>query len=387
MPDTLLITNDFPPITSGISTYFYELWKHLPENSTAILAPTTEDSAKDKKFDATLKCKVYREVIPTGESASQKILKMFVNARLGFNYAKKLKIKKLHCGQIVSTGLAGLVCKKVLGIPFVLYVYGSETHRMGGNPVIKKMMEKVCKEAEVIIPNSDFTAQEYIEFGVPKSKMKKIVPGVDTSTFFPTQDFPEHIFSLKVSPDTKILLTVARLDERKGHDKVISLMPELLKNFPELVYVIVGKGREEERLKNMVSELNLENSVKFTGFVPDEELPLYYNLADVFILPNRVTEESALKGDFEGFGIVFLEANACGKPVIGGRNGGVADAVEDGKTGFLVDPIGNEEILEACKKLFNSEELRQKMGTYGLQRAKQSFEWKLLSKKIEEILV
>ncbi|MCC7430474.1 glycosyltransferase family 4 protein [bacterium] len=384
MPDSLLITNDFPPITSGISTYFFELWKHLPKNSTAILAPKTDNN---EKIDKILACQVFRVKIPTGESSLQKIFKMFVNAYFGYVYAKKLKIKKLHCGQIISTGLAGIVCKKLLKIPFTLYVYGSETHRMAGNPMLKKIMQKVCKEANEIVPNSDFTAQEYLDFGVPKEKMKKIVPGVNTSVFKKIDKLPEKILALKKTENTKILLTVARLDERKGHDKVISLLPELVQSFPEILYVIVGKGRERERLERLVKNLKLEKFVFFAGFVSDEELPFYYNLADVFILPNRVTEESALKGDFEGFGIVFLEANACEKPVIAGKNGGVADAVEDGKTGFLVNPLNGQEILNACKKLLASNELCAEIGTYAVERARKNFEWKLLAEKIKEILV
>ncbi|HIE03839.1 MAG TPA: glycosyltransferase, partial [Candidatus Latescibacteria bacterium] len=123
------------------------------------------------------------------------------------------------------------------------------------------------------------------------------------------------------------------------------------------------------------------------GFVPDEELPAHYNLCDVFVLPNRETEESDyLRGDYEGFGIVFLEAGACAKPVIGGRSGGVEEAVVDGVTGLLADPRSTEEVADGVIQLLEDRELARRLGQEGRRRA-QEFDWGKLSAKVREILV
>jgi phosphatidylinositol alpha-1,6-mannosyltransferase len=127
--------------------------------------------------------------------------------------------------------------------------------------------------------------------------------------------------------------------------------------------------------------------VIFVGYVHDDQLPKYYNLCDIFVLPNRVTVKSALKGDYEGFGIVFLEASACGKPVIGGRSGGVTDAILDGLTGYLVDPLSSEDIASVIKRLIDDHALREKMGDAGRDWVVKNFDWKVLMKRFEEILV
>ena len=109
------------------------------------------------------------------------------------------------------------------------------------------------------------------------------------------------------------MLTIARLDERKGHDTVIRALAVLESDFPELVYLVPSKGREEGRLRDIAKDLGVEGKVKFLGFVPNESLPALYNLCDVYVMPNRITQDTELAGDVEGFGIAFIEASACAK--------------------------------------------------------------------------
>ncbi len=184
-----------------------------------------------------------------------------------------------------------------------------------------------------------------------------------------------------------MLLTVGRLDERKGHDTIIASLPKILQREPDAVYLIVGKGRTLSHLQKLAKENGVEDKVIFAGYVPDEDLPDYYRLCDVFILANRITEkDTTLAGDVEGFGIVFVEANSTGKPVIGCHSGGVVESVEDGKTGILVEPGNSEAIADAVIQLFGDEDKRKKMGEYGRERAVEKFEWDKLSKQIEKLL-
>ncbi|MFT5370313.1 MAG: glycosyltransferase involved in cell wall biosynthesis, partial [Candidatus Latescibacterota bacterium] len=172
-------------------------------------------------------------------------------------------------------------------------------------------------------------------------------------------------------------------DQRKGHDKVLQAMPQL----PEdVVYLIGGRGREEDRLRQITADLKLENRVHFLGFVADEDLPTLYNLCDVFVMPNRVTEGTALAGDIEGFGITFIEAGSCEKPVIAGRSGGAVEAVLDGQTGLIVDPTSENEIAQAILRLLNEPDFAREIGQQARKRIQNELDWRILAKLVEEIL-
>jgi len=380
----LLITNDFPPIPSGISTQLHQFCRRLPPDRIAVLAPRAEGA---EAFDATQPFEVFRGRVPTGGSTFAKALKMLANVRLTLRLQRRHRFTKLHCGQIISPGLACLVCKRLYGTPFTLYVYGSETVRLSPWAPFRWLMRRVLREADAIVANSDFTIAEFVEFGAPREKCVKVTPGVDTDVFRPQAVRPDLLARFRPSGE-KILLTVARLDERKGHATMIRALPQVLERVPDVRYVIVGTGREEERLRRLVAELRMEDRVTFAGRVPDADLPHYYNLCDVFVLPNRVTTDSGpqLRGDYEGFGIVFLEANACGKPVIGGRSGGATEAVEDGRSGLLVEPDNADELADAAGRLLTDADLARRLGEYGRGRAVEQFDWRLLAKRIEPLL-
>lgn len=380
---SLLITNDFPPIVSGISTVFYQIWKRLPSDRTMILAPKAPGC---DEFDKKEPFHIIRKRIPTGESGKTKLVKMIFNIFYALCYAKKYNIGKLHCGQILSVGLAGLICKKLFGVKYNVYVYGSETLRFGNSRMMSWLMKKVIKEAEELVPNSEFTLLEYERWGVPREKMVTIVPGVDT-VFFHPEGKSRYLVEKHHLQNKQIIMTVGRLDERKGHDMVIRAMTQLTKRFPDVVYMIVGKGREEQRLKSLADNLKLQELVIFTGFVADKSLPDYYNLCDVFVLPNRETESNdQLKGDYEGFGVVFLEASACGKPAIAGKSGGSSEAVVDGITGLMVDPRSDDDIAHAIERILEDKRFAGRLGMAGRNRAEKEFDWQHITQIMKNIL-
>ncbi|MDO8141979.1 MAG: glycosyltransferase family 4 protein [Candidatus Brocadiales bacterium] len=380
---SLLITNDFPPIVSGISTVFYQIWKRLPTGRIMILAPKAPGC---DELDRKEPFRIIRKRIPIGESGRAKILKMIFNIFYALCYARKYNIGKLHCGQILSAGPAGLVCKKLLGVKYSVYVYGSETVRFGNSQLMTWLMKKVIKEAEELVPNSEFTMCEFERWGIPRKKMVTIVPGVDSAFFHPQEKLP-HLVEKYGLQNKQVVMTVGRLDERKGHDMVIQAMKQVTKRFPDTIYMIVGKGREEQRLKNLTDKLRLHDHVIFTGFVLDESLPDYYNLCNVFVLPNRETEShDQLKGDYEGFGVVFLEAGACGKPAIAGNSGGSSEAVIDGITGLIVDPRSEDEIAHTIERILADKNFANRLGMAGRHRAEKEFDWQHIAKIMESIL-
>ena len=261
---SLLITNDFPPIVSGIATYFYQIWRRLPEDKVMVFAPKVNQY---NNSEISIDFKVIRHWIPIGESNFAKIFKMLFNFYWGFYLIFKYNIKKLHCGQILSNGLLGLVANKIAGIPYVVYVCGSESVRFGKFRFLNLIMKYILANAEKIVINSESTLKEYLSFYPIRSKYLKITPGVDVN-FFKTNNIPQS----QMDSQHKILLTVSRLDERKGHDKVIAAMPEILKIHPDTHYIIVGEGREKERLKTLTHKFQVENNVKFTEFISKEKL-------------------------------------------------------------------------------------------------------------------
>lgn len=386
---SLLITNDFPPIISGISTAFYHLWKNLPADRVVVLAPKCE---KCEEFDSLQDFEILRKRIPLKESTLYKLLKSVIVVFYTLFIVPRYKIGKIHCGQLLSGGLAGLLCKKIFGIPYNVYVYGSETVRFSGSRLLTMFINKIISEADELVPNSEFTLTEFLNFGVDRDKMVKVVPGVDTSTFYPKEKSRSLVEKHNLGGD-KLLLTVGRLDERKGNDMVLRALPKVLEKHPNTKYVIVGGGRERAKFENLAKELKLigsetnKNRVIFAGYVDDKELPDYYNLCDIYVMPNReTTDHKQLAGDLEGFGIVFLEAGACCKPVIGGKSGGVAEAIEDGVSGFIVDPNSIDDIADAIIRLLDDEVLSDKMGKAGLKRAEEQYDWRLLSKVVLDIL-
>jgi len=380
---SLLITNDFPPIVSGISTVFYHLIRNLPGEKPLILAPQVRGC---EEWDRREGFSVIRKRMPLGESQKAKLLKALLNTFWAFYYVRKLGVKKLHCGQVLSSGFAGFLCKRILGIPYSVWVYGSETIRFRDASPLLRLLATITQDADMVVSNSSFTTEEYRTFGTPPEKLVKITPGVDTTMFSPAP--PDHDLLRKFDlSGKKVLLTVARLDERKGHDRVIEVLPSLLKETPEIRYLIVGKGREDLRLRALAEQLGVQREVLFVGYVPDEELPSYYNLCDLFVLPNRETVNTQmLQGDYEGFGIVFLEAAACGKPVIAGRSGGTFEAVVDEVTGLLVDPHSHENLAQAITRLLNNVGQAREFGLNGRARVEREFEWRGLAQLFKKIL-
>ena len=379
----LLVTNDFPPIVSGISTVFYHVCKRLPLNKIMVLAPWTSGCAE---FDKKESLFIIRKKIPVDESGKSKLVKMILNVCYSLYYARRYHINKLHCGQIVSVGPAGLLGKKLLGVKYSVFVYGSETARFGTHWLTAWLMRKVIQEADELITNSECTSREFEQWGVRREKIVKIVPGVDTALFCP-QKKPPYLVEKYGLQGKQVILTVGRLDERKGHDMVMRAVRLLTERLPQMMYVIVGKGREEHRLKCLAKDLGISERIIFTGFVADETLPDYYRLCDVFALPNRETEDNEqLRGDYEGFGVVFLEASACGKPVIAGKSGGSCEAVADGVTGLMVDPKSDREIAAAIERILTDDAFAGRLGADGRRRTVQEFDWQYAAEIMERIL-
>ncbi|MFA5100110.1 MAG: glycosyltransferase family 4 protein [Candidatus Omnitrophota bacterium] len=374
---TLLITFDFPPIVGGISTVFYNVWKYLPGDDFCVLAPRVKGSAGwDKSFAG----KVLRRRLPVKDTLLSKFLKLILLFFFCLAAVSRERIQYLLCGQPIIPGIIGLVMKKFRNIPFQVWVYGGEVVKFKHEKMIFRILLAVLKEADSVVVNSEFTRGVYVKLGVPEKKIITITPAVDTDFFRPGMDTAALKAKYGIS-DKRVLMTVARLSERKGHDMVIRVLARLKAKYPDLMYLIVGTGPDEKRLRALVLELGVADRVIFCGGAADEELALYYNLCDIHIMPNR-----QVKGvdTLEGFGLSFIEASACAKPVIGGRSGGSPEAVRDQVTGFIVDPFNVEVLADKVDLLLRDKGAASKMGEAGRRRAVADFQWKDRAKIIED---
>jgi len=180
-----------------------------------------------------------------------------------------------------------------------------------------------------------------------------------------------------------VIGTLSRLVERKGFDTVLRAMPRVLEEFPDALYLVVGDGPDRPRLEAMVRDLGLGGSVHFAGSADEESLAAWFRTLDVFVMPSREIPSS---GHVEGFGIVFLEAGACGRPVIGGRSGGVVEAVQDGSSGVLVNPGDPEDLARALLAMLRDPQRARHLGRSGRLRVEREFTWEKVLEPLGDFL-
>lgn len=297
-----------------------------------------------------------------------------------FSLVFRKMIDIVHCDKVMPTGLIGYLLRKILGKPYIVYAHGEEVQIYRRYKFKKRIMPIIYNSSDKVIANSSFTKSLLINLGVKEEKIAIVNPGVDIKTFNPHIECSEIIRKHNLNGKI-VLLTISRIEERKGHELVVRTLAKLIKDFPDLVYLIVGKGEGELKLRQLVKSLNLDNFVKFVGYVGDEDLPKYYCACDLFIMPNK--EMSS--GSVEGFGITFIEAGACAKPVIGGRSGGTVDSIIDGQTGLLIEKDDEEGLYALLRKLLVDKDYMRTLGQNGRRRAVEELNWDLVAQKIHHI--
>jgi phosphatidylinositol alpha-1,6-mannosyltransferase len=259
------------------------------------------------------------------------------------------------------------------GMPFGLFSYGKELYPYKDLSISVDWKRWIIRQialrgANVVFAISQFTRQLLVQLGVSPVKVFIVPPGIRFEGHFAEIATSEP--AAKTAGNVSIL-TVGRLIERKGVDLVLKALPQVLAKFPNSNYIVVGDGPYRDELVNLVQDLDLQDHVSFIGNVSDDEKWQYYKSADLFVMPNR-----ELPGeDVEGFGIVFLEANAFGLPVIGGRSGGAVDAVLDGQTGIIIDPLDVDSLASAMIELIGNPDLAKRLGRRGQQRVAGECNW------------
>ena len=364
-----MLTKDFPPVPGGVSVYVENLCRNW-KGSITVLAPESSE-AYNAKFPSNINIKRLPMDLRRGGFIPY-LRRQFVLYRASLEILKKKKTKFVHCTHIAS-GLVALLLKKIHSIPYVLYTYGSE---ITGQPgfIRSNLAKSIIRNAYLITTMSKFTERAILNYGIPEDKVRFLV-GVEVDRFATKKDeqATKKKYNINGSP---ILLTVARLVEHKGIDTVIKALSEMIKIFPELLYLIIGEGPYRSNLEKLSRELKVEKNVKFLGNIPHEKLQseseAFYTICDLFIMASR-----NINGiEAEGFGIVFLEAGLSRKACIGGNSGGIADAVLDDITGKLVDPNDPNDIAKTAIYLLKNKKITELLGQNGFKRASQLFDWR-----------
>lgn len=383
----LLITDRFLPHQGGSRVYYYQVCRHF--NIRVLTRPETDAPEFDKKqsFSIHRRWGIRPETLGRFRPRNRwlNLLFNYVPPALSATFWTLIEIlhKKpqiIHVGGFLLGGLPALTAKKLFGIKWLVYAHGEEIHSQAGSRTVGGYLRWIYTSADAVIANSEFTCGLLTErVGVDRTKIHLVHPGVD-KIFFVKPDACEEIRNKHGLVGKKVLLTVGRLTQRKGQAQVLKSLPELINQFPDLMYVIAGEGEASKSLKELTITLKLEKHVIFTGSVSGVEHRALYYICDLFILANR-----ELKQDVEGFGMVFIEANAAGKPVIGGRSGGAIEAIDHDKTGFLIDTENISEIKDSVQHLLEDPDLRKRLGENGQQWAKH-FLWEKQFSKISKLL-
>lgn len=366
MKKTLLITYFFPPAIGGIENYYSNLLSYFKPEEIVVLAQTQEGA---KVFDQKQPYHIYRADFFGGRlRPTWRGLEKDISAII-----RQEKIEQIVFGHFHPLAMLG----KNLRLPYFVFVHGSDITQIKNSWWQKATLRRVYKNAQAIIANSQYLSAEVNKITKNNQKIQVVYPGIDFTSLnrlISSQEKQDKMKLLNLESDDIILLSMGRLEPEKQYDLVIKSLPALLDKVSNLKYLIVGDGSAVVGLDELIGQLDLRRVVKLVGPIENtaEAKSWYYQQAHVFITVSRKPE---------GFGISYLEAQACATPVIASKNGGSAEAVVGGKTGILIEPDSQKELIDALYRLLSDKIMWQTMAEAGQSHARQ-FDW---ARRVEEI--
>ncbi|MBW2301676.1 MAG: glycosyltransferase family 4 protein [Deltaproteobacteria bacterium] len=290
---------------------------------------------------------------------------------------RKKKADVLHAHWSVPQGMVGALCKRLLGMKLVVSVHGSDVFWLN-HTLLGKINRWIIDYADACTVNSKAT-QDLVRKISNRDDIEIIPMGVDVDLF---ENVKRNKRRTKRLPrERKTVLFVGRLIEVKGVEYLIRAVPKILAIHPDLELLIIGSGPEKSRLVKLAEILNVQDSVVFKKEIPQEELPDYYCVADVVVLPSIHTR----KGETEGLGVVLLEAMACGVPVVGSNVGGIPDIIKHGETGLLAAEKDPEDLADKILKLVDDKRLRKRVIENGLKLVRENFSWDVIAEKFLQV--
>jgi phosphatidylinositol alpha-1,6-mannosyltransferase len=366
----LLVTNDFPPKIGGIQSLLWEWWRRLPNDQFAVL---TSPFAGAEEFDAAQSFRIERTREPVLLPHPWMVRRI---RDLALDFGAELVV----IDPAVPLGIVGPSLK----LPYDVVLHGAEVTVPGRLPISKQALARVLKRANHVIAAGEYSMREANRAAGRELQGTVVPPGVDTDRFRPlsTSERADARRRFDLPVDAQVVVSISRLVPRKGFDTAIRAVAELRTSHPDVVLVIAGRGRDEGRLRKLAVELGAP--VRFLGRVSHEDLPKVYGCADLFTMLCRNRWNGL---EQEGFGIVFVEAAACGVPQVAGDSGGAAEAVADGETGIVVrnsasDDAGVAEAAAAFRRLLDGDVERASMGIASRDRAIAEFSYDVLCPRL-----
>lgn len=354
----ILHTSDYPPNDGGIARLCWEIATGLRRSGTPVqvIAPAPRNgTAKPPSPVPEVRVSHFR---PWQELASYRAL------------CRRKGNGPVICGLWYPDGLLA----QAAGVrPRVILAHGAElmpTEAHWRRSLWGRMLRNVCESADLVVANSEYTRKLVIK-KAPRARVVALPLAVDHEHFSPG-DRAEAVRRFGLA-DKVVLSSVSRIHAYKGHDVVLRAMAAITeRERKNMVYLIAGKGPHKDEVEGLATELGLTAQVRFLGFVPEEELPDLYRASDLFVL---CTREAAECQEVEGFGLVFLEAQACGTPVVGVRTGGIPDAVKEGDGGWLIEQDDVAGLTEILSQLVDDAAAFREMGARGRARVERECTW------------
>jgi phosphatidyl-myo-inositol dimannoside synthase len=363
----LLVTNDYPPKVGGIQSYLWELYRRLPADEVIVL---TRRHRGWQAFDAEQQHRIIRPTQPV-------LVPEPVLARQIRDVVAAERIDLVMYDPAVPVGALG----PRMGLPYGVILHGAEVTIPGRLPGTRAVLGEVLRKSSLVASAGAYCAAEAERAARTELPVVIIPPGVDTHRMAPLagEDRERARASYGLEPDAEVVLTLSRLVPRKGMDRLIEAVARLAPARPRLTLLVAGDGRDRGRLERLATDL--EAPVRFLDRVPDNAMAQLYASADVFAMMCR----SRWAGlEQEGFGIVFVEAAACGVAQMAGDSGGAAEAVADGQTGVVVnDPRDQLEVAAALSAMLDDDVARAAMGRASRERAVAEFDYDLLARRFQ----
>jgi len=371
----LLVTNDLGPRAGGIETFILGLIAGLPNSSLVVYTSSQPGAAEfDKQLFEKHGVEVIRDrakiLLPTPRinKKAAKILKQHQITRVWFGAAAPLAL--------MSGNLRAAGAKHIIALTHGHELWWARIF------ILKSLMQKIVKQVDYLGYLGEYTKSILIKLDSSEDKFVQIAPGIDTEYFSPRPKNPKLILKHRLD-QRRVIVSVGRLVHRKGQDQLIEALPKVLIKYPDAVLLFVGDGPIKSMLQNSARQLGVTNSIAFTGKVSHNDLPDYISLGEIFAMPVR----SRFFGlEVEGLGIVYLEASACGLPVIAGNSGGAPDAVLKDVTGLIVDGTSSDEIADAICKLLDDPMRAKQMGQAGRGWVIDNWQLSIWSDKFNKLL-
>lgn len=366
----LLVTNDFPPKIGGIQNLLWEWWRRLPPESFAVLTTPHPGAAE---FDAAQPFHIERTKEPV-------LLPNPWLVRRIDQMARDINADFVVLDPALPLGAVG----RFLSLPYSVVLHGAEITVPGRLPVSRQVLGHVLRGARHVIAAGGYPAREGEHAAGRSLPVTVVPPGVDTDRFvvLSSDERAAARAEFGLDNDAEIVLGVSRLVPRKGFDTVIRAVAMLAVHRPRLRLVVASTGRDEPRLRALARTTGAP--VTFLGRVAHDALPRLYGCSDVFAMMCR-NRWGGLEQ--EGFGIVFVEAAACGVPQLAGDSGGAAEAVLDGETGFvLADPNDAAALAARMEQLLDDDALRSRFALASRRRAESDFGYDVLSTRLAAAL-